>query len=156
MKATLCFTLLLVSLLSGCAATARLYPVSVAGAAPGPPEVIVGRITGKISTGTLTFKLSDGEVCKGDWAMVKSAQATGATAPDEMAPVWDAVYGQGFYTAHVLGARMYARGQAKGDRGTVLDVELYRPTDVPNDAGAAGTKGVAKDGNGNIYKLTLG
>src|SRR5208283_1619550 len=41
-----------------------------------------------------------------------------------------------------------------GNRGTVLNVELYKPNSVENTTTAA-IKGVAKDNKGNIYKVAF-
>jgi hypothetical protein len=41
-----------------------------------------------------------------------------------------------------------------GNRGTVLNVELYKPDKVENTTAAA-IKGVAKDDKGNIYKVAF-
>ena len=71
-----------------------------------------------------------------------------------MPSAWDAIYGQGFYVAHVLGAKYYARTKAMGNRGTILNVEIYRPENAQGSLEAA-TKGVAKDSAGNIYKIVL-
>jgi hypothetical protein len=71
-----------------------------------------------------------------------------------MSPVWDSIYGPGFYVSRVLGARYYAQAVISGNRGTVLNVEMYRPVGGPdNDIGVI--KGVAKDNKDNVYKLVL-
>jgi len=151
-----------VLVLSGCMATARFYPVRGPLASQAPLPVLVGKITGAFNSGTVTVKLKDGEVCKGRWATVgrpESTQAANqAATPDDMASVWDAVYGQGFYVSHVLGARLYARAVLAGDRGTTLNFEMYKHEDNRTDdpAGAGAIKGVAKDNSDNIYKVTFG
>jgi hypothetical protein len=71
-----------------------------------------------------------------------------------MASEWDMVYGQGFYVAHVLGARLYARAEITGNRGTVLHAELYKPDKIEQQD-IASIKGVAKDDKGNIYKIAF-
>jgi len=41
-----------------------------------------------------------------------------------------------------------------GDGGTVLDGEIYKP-DSDKDATLGPVKGVAKDNNSNVYKVTF-
>jgi len=111
-------------------------------------------MTGAISSGSISVVLSDGEVCTGRWAEVPRLQvpkgANTAIAPaDNMSSVWDTVYGSGYYVSHVLGARS-ARGTISGNRGTVLNVELYA---TPEGEHTFVIKGVAKDNKDNIYKV---
>jgi len=63
-----------------------------------------------------------------------------------MASVWATVYGAGFSMANVPGVN---RGEAvlSGDRGTLIQVEFY------TGSGTANGTGVAKDNNGNVYKV---
>ena len=78
----------------------------------------------------------------------------GAASPDNLSAEWDTVYGTGFYVANVLGTRLYARAVLTGNRGTTLNVELYKPDKVENTTIGA-IKGVAKDDKGNIYKVAF-
>ena len=56
--------------------------------------------------------------------------------------------------SHVLGTRLYVRYALTGDRGTVLNVEMYRPDN--NESNILGAiKGVAKDNKDNLYKLAF-
>ncbi len=71
-----------------------------------------------------------------------------------MSSVWDTVYGSGFYVSHVLGTRLYVQAVIPGNRGTVLNLEMYRSDEKePNSVSAI--KGVAKDNKDNIYKLVF-
>jgi hypothetical protein len=71
-----------------------------------------------------------------------------------MSSVWDTVYGSGFYVSHILGTRLYVQAVIPGNRGTILDVEMYRSEEKePNSVSAI--KGVAKDNKDNIYKLVF-
>jgi hypothetical protein len=84
---------------------------------------------------------------------------TAATVTDpptgSMASDWDAVYGAGFYVAHVLGSRLYGRAVVTGTHGTTLTVEMYKP-DISNENLSSGSiRGVAKDSNGNLSKVTF-
>ena len=72
-----------------------------------------------------------------------------------MASVWDTIYGTGFYVSRVLGARLYAKSVLTGNKGTILNVEMYKPQGEPEGATVAAIKGVAKDNRDNIYKLAF-
>ena len=143
----------------GCFAKARFYPVRGPLASQAPPPVLVGKITFAFNSGNISVTLSDGEICKGQWATVPrpetSQSSSTAASTDEMSSVWDAIYGQGFYVAHVLGARLYARALLTGNRGTTLKFEMYKHDEDRTDNVALGIKGVAKDSSENIYKVTF-
>lgn len=159
MKGRLVLLLLCVSTMSGCA-TARLYPVQGPLATQTPSPVYVAKLTGAFNSGNFSVVLGDGEVCKGRWAQVPRPKTSDTTTPataasvDNLSAEWDTVYGTGFYVAHVLGARLYARSVVTGNRGTFLNVEMYKPNSVENTTTAA-IKGVAKDNKGNIYKVAF-
>ena len=150
-------------LLAGCSATARLYPVQGPLSRQNPPPVYVARVTDGLRSGNFKVALSDGEVGNGHWNAVprpaKSSDSTSSALPlDNMAAEWDLVYGQGFYVANVLGARLYAKAEITGDRGTVLHAELYRPDRLAAEResqSVASVKGVAKDDKGNVYKIAF-
>jgi hypothetical protein len=160
MKSRLALLLLCLPVLSGCTATARLYPVQGPLAAQTPSPVYVAKMTDGLHAGNFSAVLSDGEVCKGRWEIVARPKTSGApvsandTAKPNLASEWDIVYGPGYYVAHVLGSRLYGRAVVSGDRGTVLNVEIYKP-DTSKDATVSSIKGVAKDNNSNIYKVTF-
>ncbi len=162
MKIKLGFLLLGISMMFGCTRTARFYPVQGPLTSQTPLPVPVAKVTFGVNPGNLSVVLTDGEICRGRWQVVPRGQvptgatATGAPATISMQSEWDTVYGAGFYVAHVLGARFYARTTATGDRGTVLNVEMYRPENVEEGGNLiAVVKGVAKDNKDNIYKLVL-
>jgi len=162
MKATVILILLAFFLMVGCTATARLYPVQGPLSLQTPLPVFAGKLQGAINSGNVSFVMSDGEVCRGRWTRVVPVQApnsaTAAGAPASagtpatggMPSVWDAVYGSGFYVAHVLGDQYYAQGVITGDRGTVVDVEFYHA-----DRPSTHIAGVARDSKGNIYKMVF-
>jgi hypothetical protein len=156
-KKEFCLIILGICAMLGCSAKARLYPVQGPLSAQTPLPVLVGKVTGgPINPKNISVVLSDGEVCKGRWAMVhpvkvpKGANTATAPATNGMQAVWDTVYGPGYYVSHVLGTKYYAQSVASGDKGTVLNVEMYMP-----EAGSGGIKGVAKDNRDNLYKLVL-
>jgi hypothetical protein len=154
-KVKLCFLLLGISIMLGCSHTYRFYPVQGPLSAQTPLPVLVAKLTGAISSGNISVVLSDGEVCKGQWAEVPRAKvpkgANTASAPEAngMSSVWDTVYGSGFYVSQVLGSTN-ARAVASGDRGTILNVELHA---TPEGEKTLIIKGIAKDNKGNIYKV---
>ncbi|HEY1804392.1 MAG TPA: hypothetical protein VGG45_07900, partial [Terracidiphilus sp.] len=134
----------------------NLYPIHGPLAAQTPPPVLHARMSGPFNSGNLTVVLPGGEVCKGSWKMISSkstpsAQGGAATSID-FPSAWDTVYGQGFYTANVLGNRLFAQGTLTGTKGTTVNVEIYR-SDASRNAGDI--KGVAIDSNGNLYKVVF-
>lgn len=159
MKSLPVLLLLCVSTLPGCA-TAHLYPVQGPLSLQTPVPIYVAKFTGTFNSGNFSVVLADGEVCKGRWATVprpntsSDATAASAASANNLSVEWDTVYGTGFYVAHVLGARLYARAALTGSRGTLLNVELYKPDRVENTSVGA-IKGVAKDDKGNIYKVAF-
>lgn len=94
-----------------------------------------------------SFSYTDGETLKGkcEWGTAPAADATASEAPDSTqqnpSAVWDLIYGQGYYAAHVAGNKIL-RGTFKGDKGTVLEVESL-------DNYVA----VGADSRGNLYKI---
>ena len=63
---------------------------------------------------------------------------------------WDLVYGPGYYVAHVVGNRLYARATLTGNMGTIVYVELSNETNTRGN-----TKGVAQDNHGNVFKVSV-
>jgi hypothetical protein len=111
-------------------------------------------VSGAFNSGKFYADLRDDQVfhsdeCKGQWNA--ATRPTPADAND-MASVWDAVYGDGYYAAQILGAKQCARGSGTCNQGRVLDVEICQ---LENRKGKKKTKkvGVAKDNKNNIYKI---
>jgi hypothetical protein len=125
----------------------HLYPVQGTLSTQTPAPIFKITLSGVYKTGTLTATLEDGEVCHGSWGAV----GQGDPSAGQMSGEWDRVYGQGFFTANVLGNPVFARAVLTGNKGTTLNVEFYDPT--PGQV--ADVKGVAKDSKGNIFKLTF-
>lgn len=128
--------------LTACTAPFHLYPVKGPLAGQQPVPVILAKATG-VTSGTISFLLPTGESCAGAWAPVAPGQVV-----NDLAPAWDSVFGEGNYVARVLGAKWHGRATIRGDQGTVVLIEFYRDTvqDSP-------LLGIAKDNNGNIYKV---
>ena len=147
MKVKVFFVVFSLSLMAGCSATFRLYPVQGPLSAQTPLPVFFGKVTGVVNSGNVSFTLADGEVCKGTWTRVVPADPS-----TSMSSVWDAVYGSGYFTSHVLGAKLYAHAAITGSRGTVLTVEFYRPNPGSEQIRVFG---VAKDSKDNVYKMAF-
>jgi hypothetical protein len=122
---------------------------------PAPPAY-TAKMSGILS-GTISVALANGEVCTGTWAFVSKTAtpanvdpSAGATAPMDVAADWDFVYGPGFYVAHVVGNKLYARATLTGNMGTFMYVELSNETNTRGH-----TKGVAQDNKGNLFKVSV-
>ena len=155
MKAKLSAALLLaVIFLSGCYGInkMRFYPVKDP-AAQAPSPAFIARMKGGSYNGEISVVLPDGETCKGPWTRVaREPNAGGAPAAtaEGMPAVWDSVYGQGFYVAHVLGRYIHGTAVVTGDRGTVLNVEFVNREEIE-----PGGRGVARDNKANVYKVVI-
>ena len=124
-----------------------------------PPPTYQATLRGLLS-GTVTVVTDDGEVCSGKWGFISRTTATkdGSSAAGVAPPPpsvnmdadWDLVYGQGYYVAHVVGNKLYARATLTGQKGTVIYAEFSNET---NQRGQ--TKGVAEDNHGNIFKISV-
>ena len=146
-----------VLLATGCA-EGRLYPVQGPYAALSPVPVFTAKASGAFKSGSISVVLKDGEKGSGRWiaaeagpASVMNTSAGGST--ENMASIWDFIYGQGFYVSRVLGSKLFARAEVHGDKGTVLQMQMYRS---PGDDDAPiNIRGIAKDNHGNIYKVVF-
>ncbi len=118
-----------------------------------PVPTYAATMSGLLS-GTISVTLENGEVCKGPWAFVSKtppgkSDASGS-APKAMAADWDTVYGPGYYVAHVLGNKFYARATLTGNKSTTLLTEFGNEH---NERGQ--TKGVAEDNKANVFKVSV-
>ena len=156
-------TLFVACFLSGCVRVAHLYPVQGPLAGETPPPIYTGRITGVINSGSISARLANGEQFFGKWqaqstsALAKQSKA-GVVPPFNLSTEWDSVYGPGFYTAHVLGAHLFARTTLTGKQGGALQLEMISQpvkTDDPTNAAAPEISGVARDEKGNVYKVAF-
>ena len=160
MKNRLILLLLGISILSGCSLTGRLYPVQGPLSKQIPLPVFIAKMNGVTNSGNISATLNDGEVCKGRWGVVPLVKASkGATtvsdvSANNMSAEWDTVYGAGFYVAHVLGQKLYVRAVVTGNRGTVLNMEMYRSVSQEDNT-PGNVKGVAKDNKNNVYKMAF-
>jgi len=108
-----------------------------------PNTVVTGSASG-LSSGPISLKLPTGESCKGEWSPVPQTQAeTGLSS------YWDLVYGQGYFTKNIQGARYRVKATLVGEKGSEIQAEFCR-----HSGHEAPVQGVAKDLTGNVYKIT--
>lgn len=137
--------------LSGCYIGTNLYPVS--GPATAESHRALIKVGGTFNSGTFAADLQDERVfhsdyCKGRW---KAATPPMPPAANDMASVWDRVYGNGYYAAQILGAKRCARGSGTCKHGGVLEAEICQ---IENGQNRKTTKvGVARDNKNSIYKI---
>jgi hypothetical protein len=149
MKARLLLALLSICLISGCSVTGRLYPVQGPLAQQTPPPIYNARLTGPPALAFSTT-LANGETFEGKMRILAGPPANPVTplgAPvtlpqPNLATAWDAIYGQGFYVAHVLGAQL-GRANLTGSQGTTVQVEVFN------------ARGIAVDSKGDVSKLAF-
>jgi hypothetical protein len=140
---------------TGPALAQKLYPVKGPLAQQTPEPVFAGHIRRPVFSAGPIFMLlkswtvANGEVLEGKPKKMKAMSAnTGEPAsgainlPEpNLAWAWDAVYGDGYFVAHILGKEFW-QGIFRGKQGTVLQVESFD-----------GRNGVAVDNKGNVYKM---
>jgi hypothetical protein len=139
----------------------RLYPVQGPAATQAVPPAFTARLTDIYKkSGKISLVQVNGESFQGTWTIVTATfvnarmPGTSASYPPQpnLAFAWDAVYGQGYYVASILGSESIGQAVATGDKGTILQVEFHREQlGVPED----NHFGVAVDNKGNIYKMVL-
>jgi hypothetical protein len=157
MRNKLVLALLSVCMVSGSAAAfgQKLYPVQGPLASLPTPPVFSGQMRRPmVSVGGLpkllkSWTVANGEVLPGKCAEVKASSVNTKTpgTPESYPPqpnlafAWDAVYGQRYFAAHILGGRIW-QGIFTGNQGTVLQVEILDQL-----------HGAAVDNKGNVYKV---
>lgn len=158
MKLSVIPVLLTAAILSGCILSVRsgFSPVQGPLSKQSPIPTYPATINGLFS-GTVSVVLDNGEVCTGPWESAsKTTPGTNATAGTavltavDMTADWDSVYGPGYFAAHVLGNKLYARATLTGSQGTVLHVEFSNVSHTRGDS-----KGVAADNRGNVFKVNV-
>lgn len=152
MKPRLILGLCAATVILGCNVRASLYPVQGPLSTQNPSLVYAARIEGFNGPGrSISVDYGDREVLTGSWEVVpgarasKSAAAPSVPASSNLSAEWDIVYGPGYYSGHILG-QSYERAVLKGNRGTVMTVELYRRESI---------RGVARDDQGNVFKVVV-
>ena len=167
MNRSLVLVLLCLPTLGGCV-SARLYPVKGPLSLQTPVPVYKVKISGLVvPAGSFSAVLGSGEVCKGKWKLVLGSRTPKPGAPGtdpplpDLAADWDTVYGTGYYSNKVLGTSWFLRGVATSTRGTTLNLEMFIDESHPGPGPADATNtyyeiaGVAKDNQGNLYKLAF-
>lgn len=132
----------------GCSLPLHVYPIQGPLAQQRPGLVLEGRISGLLS-GSTEIRLPSGETCRGSWARVLQ-NSEGAGERTEWGQTWDAVYGQGYFVAHVLGSGRRGRAMLQGDQGSQIALEFYTEA-----VKGSPVLGVARDGSGNVYKMAI-
>jgi hypothetical protein len=134
-----------------CACEGRFFARSGPLSQVSPVPTYSASVTGIVFSGSISLVIDNGEICKGAWALVSSAPAKNGDPPAaNMSADWNLVYGQGYYVAHVLGNKLYARATLTGNLGTTLSVEFSNENNTRGN-----TKGVAQDNRGNVFKVTV-
>ena len=153
MKTTLVLVLLAICMISSVACAETLYPVQGPLAAQAVPPAMTAKFSGS-NSGKFALVHAGGESFQGKWTFVTASFVNAKTPQDpatylpqpNLAFAWDAVYGQGYFLAQIVGSRI-RQVIAKGDQGTTIQVECLFAD--PH----AGYNGVAVDSNGNLYKV---
>lgn len=145
--------------LTGCMVPISFDAVAGPLAAQRPPPAYVAQIRdgvfGSGSQGHLAVALGNGEVFRGSWSPARTADSqdkpvSAQSSDPSLTRDWDAVYGAGFFSAHVREARWHARALLTGSGGSTAVVEVYSEHDVCGQ-----TRGVARDSRGNLYRVTI-
>ncbi len=158
------FITLGISLLVGCTppiayTTSYLFPIHGPLSTSKPIPVIPVTFTndsrngvGLIMAGDISFSLPSGESFSGRWSregyINSDPIALAQQRETDISAAWDTVYGEGYYIADVLGSLIHARAILKGSNGNSIQIEF-------NSAQPWPTRGVARDDQGNIYKLVV-
>ena len=121
-------------LMSGCA-TGHLYPVQGPLSAQMPRPIYKVKMDGD----SMSVKIGNGDECRGTWLDVVQEDPSAR----EMSAEWELVYGKGFFLANVLGHVGIARAILTCPKDATVEIEFDSQ------------KGVAKDGNGDVFKLTF-
>ena len=146
--------------LSGCSIDGRFYPVQGALASQNPAPFYVARFTAHPPTSFTVSGVIAGEPVKGTLVCTLPAPKNppNVPVPAPMTSQWDAIYGAGAYTAHVLGSGQDARGVLTSASGTTYQVEIHTPISARSGDAAVGVviiQGVAQDNKGNLFKVAF-
>jgi hypothetical protein len=98
-----------------------------------------------VLSGEIRVSLPGDGTCTGPWSLRSSQQQAFDLAAD-----WDQVYGEAYYTAHVLGVREFVRTTLNCTAGSVVRAELSN-----EDNRRGNTWGVAEDDHGNLFKVSV-
>jgi hypothetical protein len=138
------------ALLGGCAVMVpgHLYPVQGPLSKESTPPIYTATLNGGVlPSGSITVHLASGINCPGDWQAISADDPTAR----QMSVEWDDVYGSGYFVAHVLGKRTFARAVLTCTNAENLNLEFL----VVKPGEPSSTIGVVSDGAGNIFKLSF-
>jgi len=131
--------------LSACSTTANLFPVE----GPLTEQTSVSAIVAKVdgiagNTGNFSLTLPNGSLCNGKWSSVAPTQTTHTST--SLFTQYGTVAGYSRSSGNVPGVN---RGMAFATctDNTRIDAEFF------TGSGTANGFGVAKDTNGNVYKM---
>ena len=131
--------------LAGCTTSVTLYPIEGPLALQRPLPVVVATVNSvQDNTGSITMTLPKDETCTGKWS--SAAPQMAAVTTTSLFGRYGAAAGFGMLTGPAPGVN---RGEAfvACAQGTTLQAEFF------TGSGTANGYGVAKDSNGNIYKM---
>jgi hypothetical protein len=138
------------AMLAGCAVMVpgHLYPVEGPLSKQSTPPIYTATLNGGVlPSGSITVHMAGGIACPGDWKAVSRDDPTAR----QMSAEWDEVYGRGYFVAHVLGQRTFARAILACTNAEKLNLEfLVVKPGIPSSI-----VGVVSDGAGNIFKLSF-
>ena len=142
-------------LLIGCSTTATFFPIAGSLSQAKPITPIIATVDGIWgNTGKISLVLTGGEACSGIWSSVAPTSSSAnigfgtASISSNMASAWGSAYGSGFSVGNMASVN---RGEAMliCNKGTTIQVEFF------TGSGTANGYGVAKDSNGNVFKVLL-
>ena len=131
--------------LTACTTTANLYPVKGPLSEQTPASILVAKVDEIMgNTGNFTLTMPNGSICSGKWSSV--APTYTAVSSGSLFGRYGSVTGFGTTVGNVPGVN---KGQAFATctDNTRMDVEFY------TGSGMANGYGIAKDTNGNVYKM---
>ena len=132
-------------LLIGCSTTANLYPIKGPLSMQKPIPIIKAKVNGILgNTGSISLTLPTGEECKGKWSSAAGVSVGYGTV--NLFSQYGSMLGTSMSIQNKAGVN---RGEAiiVGGRDTVIEIEFY------TGSGTANGYGLAKDSQGNIYKV---
>lgn len=133
------------TLLVGCSTTANMYPTAGPIKESRAGSVLIAHVDNIMSnTGAFKVVYPNGDICEGRWSSV---------APQMSAISWGHIFNEYGNAAGVSTVHANMPGINRGEAmavcrsGNQLQVEFY------TGSGTANGTGVAKDENGNVFKL---
>ena len=147
--------LLISSFLIACSTSVSLFPISGPYAQAKQIQPIIAKADGIMgNNGKISLTLPSGEVCDGVWSSVAPTSVSTSVGmgtiglSSSMASAWGTAYGSSFSVGN---SATVNRGEAMltCDKAISMQIEFF------TGSGTANGYGVAKDSNGNIYKVLM-